>query len=67
MQISNDDLEEFKALYAAEFGKELSDEDASEFAGRVADLYTLLAETLPSEQERLPTQLSGEPDSPSPL
>jgi hypothetical protein len=44
MQISDDDLEEFKTLYAAEFEEELSHEEASEIAVRVADLYALLGD-----------------------
>ena len=51
MQISDEDLEEFMRLYTAEFGERLSKEEASEVAGRFVDLYTLLAEPLPSEQE----------------
>jgi hypothetical protein len=50
MQVSKEDLKEFRMLYAKEFGEELSDEEASEMAGRVAGLYSLLAEPLPSEQ-----------------
>ena len=51
MQISEHDLEEFKTLYAKEFGEQLSAEEAAEIASRLADLYSLLAESLPSERE----------------
>ena len=59
MNIDDKDLEEFKKLYAAEFGEELSREEASEIAWRLADLYTFLAEPLPSERAALPTQQLG--------
>lgn len=49
MQVDNSDVQEFRTLYTAEFGEELSIKEATEIAGRVADLYTLLAESLPSE------------------
>ena len=64
MQITDDDLEQFRMLYATEFEEELSHEEASEIAGRVADLYALLAETLPSERRPEPTPLVGEADTP---
>ena len=51
MQISDEDLQEFMRLYIAEFREELSKAEASEIAGRFADLYMLLAELLPSELE----------------
>lgn len=67
MQVSDEDLKEFQALYAAEFGEELSDEEASEMAGRVTDLYSLLAEPLPSEVASTvtpPAEESGVPSLP---
>jgi len=49
MKIDDEDLEEFKRIYAAEFGGELSQAEASEAASNLAELYMLLAEPLPSE------------------
>ena len=39
MQIAEDDLEEFKRIYAAEFGEELSQAEASEVANNLVELY----------------------------
>ncbi len=64
MQINNEDLEEFKRIYAAEFGEELSQTEASEMASRFADLYMLLAKPLPSELEDV-TKLPTEDPAPS--
>lgn len=66
MQVGDEDLKEFRTLYAKEFGEELSDEEASEMAGRVADLYALLAEPLPSEQDSPSMQPLEETAPPSP-
>jgi hypothetical protein len=49
MQISPEDLEEFKRIYKAEYGEELTQAEASEAASNLVDLYMLLAEPLPSE------------------
>jgi hypothetical protein len=51
MQISDGDLEEFRSLYAKEFGEQLLAAESAEMASRLADLYSLLAESLPSELE----------------
>ncbi len=66
MQISDEDLEEFTRLYAAEFGEKLSKAEASEIAGRFVDLYTLLAEPLPSEQEGAAMPQPHNPAPPAP-
>lgn len=66
MQISDEDLEEFIRLYAAEFGEQLSKAEASEIAGRFVDLYTLLAEPLPSEQEGAAMPFADNPPPPAP-
>lgn len=50
MQISDEDLKDFKKRYAAAFGQELSQAEASEMANNLAELYWLLAQPLPSEQ-----------------
>ena len=52
MRISDEDLEEFKRIYAAEFGEELSQAEASEAASNLVELYMLLAQPLPSEQNK---------------
>lgn len=49
MQIDDKELQEFMALYEAEFGERLSKDDASEAAGNLAELYALLSEPLPEE------------------
>ena len=46
MQISDEALNEFIAIYKAEFGEEISRKDASEMAFRVLRLYGLLARKL---------------------
>ena len=53
MQIDKEDLEEFKRIYAIEFGEELPQAEAGEIAGRFVDLYMLLAKPLPSELEAI--------------
>lgn len=50
MQISDEDMEEFKQRYAAAFGEQLAPAEASEMATRLINLYLLLAEPLPSER-----------------
>ena len=67
MQLSDKDLAEFRMLYEKEFGEELSDEETSEIAARVTDLYSLLAESLPSEQRSTVMQPPEETGPPSPL
>ena len=49
MKINDKDLEEFKRIYFAEYGEELSRAEASEIANNLVDFYTLLSEPLPSE------------------
>jgi hypothetical protein len=66
MHISPEDLEDFRWLYTAAFGQELTQEEASEMAGRVADLYLLLAETLPSETKSAATPHPETVELPSP-
>jgi len=66
MQISDEDLEEFMRLYTAEFGQQLSKAEASEIAGRFVDLYMLLAEPLPSEQEGAAKPFAASPAPPAP-
>ena len=57
MQISKEDLEDFKKRYKKAFGKKLSDSEASEAAHNLLELYAFLARPLPSEMN------AGEPNS----
>jgi hypothetical protein len=49
MQITDDDLNEFMALYRAEFGKGISQTDALEMTTRLINLYLIIYRPLPSE------------------
>lgn len=55
MQLNDDDIREFKAIWKDEFGEEITDDVAREAASRVLELYRVLA--------RAPRP---EPDPPSP-
>lgn len=55
MQLNDDDLRTFRAIWKDEFGEEITDDAAREAASRVLELYRLLA--------RAP---HPEPDPPSP-
>lgn len=65
MLISDADIEEFRKRYKAAFGVELSQAEASEAAGNLAELYLFLSQPLPSEQgERTkPQAADSEPPS----
>ena len=58
MQISDDALDEFITLYQAEFGKDISREDALEMAIRLLNLYQLIMRPLPHERSDRATPLS---------
>ena len=60
MQISDEALNEFIAIYEAEFGEEISRKDANEMALSVLRLYELLARKLPNKSLTTPvaTQLN---------
>lgn len=52
---------EFIKLYEDEFGEKLPIDEAREITSRLVELYTMLAEPLPSElKEKEATLLSGE-------
>lgn len=55
MQIDDKELQEFITLYESEFGDKLAKLEASEVAGNLAELYTLLSEPLPEEQRTTAT------------
>jgi hypothetical protein len=54
MQISDEALNEFIAIYKTEFGEEISRKDAGEMALRVLKLYELLERQLPDEKTTTP-------------
>lgn len=43
MQLNDDDLREFKAIWEDEFGEEITDDVAREAASRLLELYRVLA------------------------
>lgn len=49
MQISDKTFKEFMALYQAEFGKEISRQDALEMTTRLINLYLTIYRPLPGE------------------
>jgi hypothetical protein len=49
MQIRDEALTEFMALYRAEFGKEIPRQDAVEMATRLVNLYLTIYRPLPGE------------------
>ncbi len=54
MQISEERLQEFGRLWKDEFGEELSVEQARHEAALLLELYSALAEPLPSERQPRP-------------
>jgi len=50
MQIGDEALEEFMALYQAEFRKEISRQNALEMATRLINLYLIIYRPLPNER-----------------
>jgi len=54
MLIPEEALDEFIAIYKAEFGEEISRKDANEMAHSVLKLYELLARTLPNSEATTP-------------
>lgn len=57
MEISKEELEEFKELHKEEFGEELSDQEALEMAQRLLGFYLLVSRPLPE---------GGEPEEENP-
>lgn len=51
MQISDEDLEEFREIYREEFGKEIDRAEALEMATRLILLYEIIMKRLPPEVE----------------
>ena len=54
MQITDEALSEFIAIYKDEFGEEISHKDASEMALRVLKLYELLERQIPTGKAATP-------------
>ena len=47
MQLSSDAINEFKAIYAEEYGTTLSESEARDMAGRVLQLFAVIMRPLP--------------------
>lgn len=50
MQIGDEAFKEFMALYQAEFGKEISRQEALEMTTRLINLYLIIYRPLPGER-----------------
>ena len=64
MQVSNDSLNEFMALYRAAFGKDISQQDALEMAARLINLYLIIYRPLPGERNDKATPPLGDHRAP---
>jgi hypothetical protein len=56
MQISQENMEEFRGIYKEQFGIYLLEQDAYEIASNLVRLYTQIYSPLPSEQKDTPTE-----------
>jgi hypothetical protein len=63
MLLRDEDLEKFIAVYKDDTGEKLSTEEAREIAGRLIELYSLLARPLPGEIEAPAKKPSEDPPS----
>ena len=63
MQLTQQDIEEFKAAYKEAFGEDITDAEAREMGSRVLWLYELLSKPLPLEKPAVP---HGKPN-PTPI
>ena len=66
MQIPDNDLEEFRAIYKDEFGEELTLDAAREMASNLLDLYELLMQPLPGEVDPSPNLPAADPVTDNP-
>jgi hypothetical protein len=64
MNIPDDALDEFIAIYRAEFGEEISHKDANEMALRVLKFYELLERKLPNREKMTPAATQQTDDRP---
>ncbi len=53
MQLTDDDIQEFTALWKKEFGEEISEEEARHQASQLIQLYSLLVRPLTGVEENL--------------
>ena len=51
MQLSKEDIEEFKSIHEEESGEEITFAEASEMANRLIALYEVLANPIPSSTD----------------
>jgi len=51
MQLSKEAIEEFKQIYKAEFGEEISDQEATEKAIRLINLIRVIYRKIPEDKE----------------
>jgi len=51
MQLSKEALEEFKRIYKAEFGEEISDQEALDKATRLINLVRIVYQKMPADKE----------------
>ena len=56
-QLSKEAIEEFRAIYREEFGKELSDDEVDEMGMRVLRLFHLLEQPEKEPKDRKPEKL----------
>ena len=50
-QLSREAIDEFKAIYQDEFGRELSDDEVQEIAIRLLQFFGILVRPVPGETE----------------
>jgi hypothetical protein len=50
MQISDEDLEEFRRIYKEEFGEEISLAEAQTMGNRLIELFRIIMRPLPGEE-----------------
>lgn len=62
MQLTNEDSEEFRAVYKKDTGEDLTIDEARGMASNLLQLYFLLARPLPSEIEAQAKRLSDGED-----
>lgn len=55
-KVSPNRLEEFRGIYKARFGEEITTAEATEITGRLLALYRLLMRPLPSERALYPPE-----------
>lgn len=51
MQLSKESIEEFRVIYAKEFGKIITEEEALEMATRLVNLYQIIYRPLPDKKK----------------